>query len=253
MPENYSVAAQQTGSAARIVWKNRAVFLHCAYAVVSVMFLSMAVVTGVYADYKVPPVSELPVTPVHVHSDKVHRRLQEWHRFIERTMQYSEAAKLDAVNRYVNQMRFMVDLRLWKQVDYWATPLQLLAVGAGDCEDFAIAKFFALKTLKVPVDRLRVTYVWQHKEGSGSPQPHMVLTYKAAPETEPLVLDNLTGDIKPLSQRKELQVVYAFNTEKFWLPGESKLDVEAGSPAQLPQWRNLSQRLKRDLALLGLQ
>ncbi len=47
----------------------------------------------------------------------------------------------------------------------------------------------------------------------------MVPSYYSSPEAMPLVLDNLTSDILPASQRNDLLPVYAFNGEGLWLPG----------------------------------
>ena len=52
----------------------------------------------------------------------------------------SETDRLTRVNDFFNRrIRFDDDSAVWKQADYWATPLETLAAGAGDCEDFAIA------------------------------------------------------------------------------------------------------------------
>ena len=40
--------------------------------------------------------------------------------------------------------------------DYWATPIEFMGTGAGDCEDYAIAKYFSLINLGIPEDKLRI-------------------------------------------------------------------------------------------------
>ena len=53
-----------------------------------------------------------------------------------------ERDRLAAVNGFFNQrVAFRDDIEVWGQIDYWATPLELLDKGAGDCEDYAIAKY----------------------------------------------------------------------------------------------------------------
>ena len=47
----------------------------------------------------------------------------------------------------------------WGKRDYWATPIEMLATNGGDCEDFSIAKYLTLTQLRVPSDKLRITYV----------------------------------------------------------------------------------------------
>ena len=103
-------------------------------------------------------------------------------------------------------MRFVSDDQHWGRADYWATPVEFLATGAGDCEDFSLAKYFTLKALGVPLERMRLTYAKAVKLN----QAHMVVAYFATPDAEPLILDNLISDIKPASQRTDLVPVYSF-------------------------------------------
>ena len=56
-------------------------------------------------------------------------------------------------------MRFIDDIIHWNKVDYWATPIEFLASHGGDCEDFAIAKYFTLIQLGIPEEQLTLTYV----------------------------------------------------------------------------------------------
>jgi predicted transglutaminase-like cysteine proteinase len=180
-------------------------------------------------------------------------RIRRWRAFVESTRHKSETGKLKAVNDYFNALRFVADASLWRSPDYWATPLQVVAAGAGDCEDMAIAKYFTLKTLGVADDRLRLTYVWNHDTPSGRREPHMVLSYLPSAGAEPLVLDILTGDIRTLEQRRELEPVYGLNAEGLWLMGDNARSIPAGSPVQLPQWRRLSRAMGSDAALLQKQ
>ena len=59
--------------------------------------------------------------------------------------------KLKAVNDFFNQrLAYMEDIDNWGVQDYWASPLESLGKGAGDCEDYAIGKYFTLTSLGVP-------------------------------------------------------------------------------------------------------
>ena len=105
-----------------------------------------------------------------------------------------ERDQLTAVNRFFNQqLSFRDDSRVWQQIDYWATPVEALVKGAGDCEDYALGKYFSLRQLGVPAEKLRITYV----KALTRNQAHMVLTYYPSPTADPLVLDNLISDIRP--------------------------------------------------------
>ena len=82
-------------------------------------------------------------------------RLLSWNQLIESSRYLSERDKLEAVNQYFNrELHFRSDAVLWKQSDYWATPIETLVQGAGDCEDFSLAKYFTLRKLGVSGERV---------------------------------------------------------------------------------------------------
>lgn len=154
-----------------------------------------------------------------------------------------ESAKVASVNRFFNQrIRFVDDVVVWGQTDYWATPLETLHKGAGDCEDFAIAKYFTLLALGIPPARLRLTYVRaaMSREGEVSFIPHMVLAYYPQAGKEPLVLDNLIESIQTASARADLRPVFSFNSEGLWEQmGSNTSSVPLD---RLSRWRDLLQR-----------
>ena len=135
----------------------------------------------------------------------------------------------------LNRVPFVDDSVHWGETDYWATPAETIGSNGADCEDFSIAKYFLLKELGVPIERLRLTYVKSLRLN----QAHMVLAYYPRPDAEPLVLDNLEDAVRPASQRKDLIPVYGFNDEEVWI----ELRGRSGSPQQLRNWRALTERL----------
>lgn len=150
-----------------------------------------------------------------------------------------EAAALVAVNEFFNRrILFRDDMSVWGVVDHWASPLELLAQGAGDCEDYAIAKFFALLAGGVPVARLRLVYVRVAVGGpGGAQQAHMVLAYYADANREPLILDNLVNEVRPASRRPDLTPVFSFNSEGLW-QGTGRV-AEGDAQARLSRWREV--------------
>lgn len=170
-------------------------------------------------------------------------RLQDWNDLMQNNSNLGETEKLALVNSFFNrQFRFSDDSRNWRQTDYWATPVEALIKGAGDCEDYSIAKYFTLRRLGVPSDKLRITYVKALQYN----QAHMVLTYYASPSAVPLVLDNLIGEIRPASQRKDLLPVYAFNAEGLYLANGKKSDTK-----KLSRWQELLQKMKAEGFAIG--
>jgi len=129
-----------------------------------------------------------------------------------------DAGKLRAVNDFFNhRIAFRDDQQVWGSADYWASPLELLERGAGDCEDFAIAKYFSLLALGLPAAGLRLVYA--RIDGAGPPGPgrsHMVLAHRSSPGAEPQILDNLVDEIRSASARPDLLPVFSFNREGLW-------------------------------------
>jgi predicted transglutaminase-like cysteine proteinase len=167
------------------------------------------------------------------------QRVQDWKSLLETSTALTEPQKLTAVNSFFNQLQFVDDARHWKKDDYWATPLEFLATGAGDCEDFSIAKYFTLIALGVDETKLRMTYVKALKLN----QPHMVVTYFTTPDAVPLVLDNLVKDINGAGERPDLAPVYSFNGSGLWMARERGQGKLAGSSDRLGLWQDLLKRL----------
>ena len=173
------------------------------------------------------------------------QRILDWSDLLQRSGELPEKDKLTAVNRFFNaKLRFVDDQRNWGQNDYWATPIEALVKGAGDCEDYSIAKYFTLRRLGIPSEKLRITYV----KALNYNQAHMVLTYYASPSAEPLVLDNLINDIRPASQRKDLLPVYAFNAEGLYLAGSN---TRKSDTKKLSRWQDILKKMRAEGFAIG--
>ena len=142
-------------------------------------------------------------------------------------------------NWYWNKVRYYTDMRHWGVLDYWATPVETLASEGADCEDYAIGKYFSLKALGVPIQKLRITYVRALRWN----EPHMVLAYYPTPDADPYILDNLTRSISRASDRDDLVPVYSFNDDDIFLPGVS---TSGGKSSQIRLWRDLLDRMAKE-------
>ena len=174
------------------------------------------------------------------------RTFRDWREMLAQSASLPEAEKLRRVNEFFNRrVRFLEDIEVWNQPDYWATPVEFIGKGAGDCEDFVIAKYFSLIELGVPRSTLRLTYVRATigAPGSGVTQAHMVLSYYTNPATEPLVLDNLITDIRPASRRPDLKPVFSFNGDGVWMAGAER----PSSPIErIGRWTDLILKMKAE-------
>lgn len=168
------------------------------------------------------------------------QRIVDWQQLILNNRDLSEQEKLERVNAFFNaNIVFLDDQSLWQQKDYWATPIETLSVGGGDCEDYAIAKYFTLKRLGIDESKLRLTYV----KAVELNQAHMVLTYFEHKRAVPLVLDNLMIDIKIATQRTDLIPVYSFNGSGLWIT-KLKKSKRVSDAARLSLWQNLLLRIR---------
>lgn len=181
---------------------------------------------------------------------KATQMVQSWNEMMQAAQSMNEQDKVKRVNEFFNRkIQFGEDQAVWGENDYWATPLEFMGKGVGDCEDFAITKYFVLRSLNVPNDRLRITYVKARIGGPRSDvtQAHMILGYYEDPAGEPLILDNLITELRPASRRTDLMPVFSFNSEGLWTgSGAAEKQDASGSTAKLSRWRDLIARMQSE-------
>lgn len=194
----------------------------------------------------IPIVAELNITEALLnkieanYNSAARLRVESWQMLIDSSQQLSDIEKLERVNQFFNsKVMFVNDIKVWNKEDYWATPLEFLSKGAGDCEDYSIAKYFTLKELGMDEQKLRITYVKAVKLN----QAHMVLTYFENKRAIPLVLDNLDIEIKPANLRKDLIPVYSFNGDGLWLAKARGDGKRVGNASRLSLWEELAARM----------
>lgn len=146
---------------------------------------------------------------------------------------------LESTNVFWNRIPYSSDQAHWGIPDYWATPVETQGSNGGDCEDYAFGKYFTLRELGIPAQKLRITYV----RAFGLNVSHMVLAYYPAVDADPLILDNLTDEILPASRRTDLQPVYSFNDDDLWIAGA---DMQRGRSSQIRLWRELLEKMDKE-------
>ncbi|MEX2628333.1 MAG: transglutaminase-like cysteine peptidase [Tistlia sp.] len=136
--------------------------------------------------------------------------LAEWEGFLYGQAGRDPQSQIDAVNRYMNEHRYVIDPRNWGVEDYWATPGQFFDKD-GDCEDYAIAKFLSLRALGWPGERLRIVIV----NDLNLRVQHAVLVVEL--EGSAFVLDNQIPAVMPAERIRHYSPVYSLNEESWWL------------------------------------
>ena len=121
--------------------------------------------------------------------------------------------------------------------DVWQTPAEFTVSAAGDCEDFAIAYWHALRACPGPA------YIaWCRRADAGGPQAHMVCLYYPPGSTDPLVLDVAADAVCALSDRFDLAVVFEFDAHGLYL-GAAMRPV-----SQLTPWADVLARMAQQEA-----
>lgn len=168
------------------------------------------------------------------------RAMAAWQKLLSQASGQTGVQQLETVNQFWNgALLGGEDISIWGQTDYWATPLESLVKGAGDCDDYVIGKYFSLLAAGMAPEKLRLVYV-RAKIGSRS-IAHMVLGYYETPGAEPLVLDSLVDSIRRASQRPDLTPVFSFNAQGVYVPGAAPSAAD-----RIGRWRGLLSKMRTE-------
>ena len=177
------------------------------------------------------------------YGEKAKRRAEIWDKIIQNAKNKDILNKLKDVNDFWNKIKYRRDSTHWGQKDYWAAPFEFLGSGAGDCEDYAIAKYFSLRKLGIPENKLRITYVKLKRKRTKYEEAHMVLTYYHKPGATPIVLDNINKKLMLATKRTDLRPVYSFNASGLWqAKNKGKTSIKVGKN-NLKNWKKLMSRI----------
>lgn len=169
------------------------------------------------------------------------KRVTQWENKLKSLNNTDVENQLYEINNFFNAIPYHTDDEHWGKLDYWATPIEALGTNGADCEDYVIAKYFSLRSLGVPDDKLRMMFVTALEYN----QAHMVLAYYPKPNAIPLILDNINPRILPASKRRDLRPVYSFNGEGLWLAKAQGRGTQVGN-SRHKLWDDLTTRIERD-------
>jgi predicted transglutaminase-like cysteine proteinase len=75
-------------------------------------------------------------------------------------------ARLGEINRAINlAIKPVSDISQHGATDVWSSPLATFGSGAGDCEDYAIAKFVALRQAGIPLEDVKLVILHDYVRG----------------------------------------------------------------------------------------
>lgn len=119
---------------------------------------------------------------------------------IDKNINKSELEKIKIVNDYFNKIPYIDDIDNYNKIDYWANRNEFIKNG-GDCEDFAIAKYYTLIDLGVDKRKLILKIVMIGK------LYHMVVVYRD--NNINYFLDNIDKTIR--TKRNNIRLLYTID------------------------------------------
>lgn len=125
---------------------------------------------------------------------------------------------ISGVNDIVNRIPYVSDAAVYGQTDYWATPMEFIKNG-GDCEDFAITKYVALRALGIPEERMRILILQDMQKNI----PHAILIVYT--ESGAVVLDNQIKTVTNVERISHYKPIFSINRDGWWLHTKPKGNV----------------------------
>lgn len=113
---------------------------------------------------------------------------QLWKKIQSESSRLGRPEQITAVNRHVNKVPYVPDSLNWGGIDYWETPKEFFYKG-GECKDYAIAKYFALRALGWPTEALWLIIL----QDMNLNVTHAVLAVRTEGKT--LIMDNQVSEV----------------------------------------------------------
>jgi predicted transglutaminase-like cysteine proteinase len=132
-----------------------------------------------------------------------------WQRILKQARDLPVFEKLKTVNAFFNKWPYRLDQDAYGTSDWWATPQEFLKL-SGDCEDFAITKYYALRELGFSADDMRIVVLQDRIRGIA----HAILAVFV--DTDAYVLDNVSSVVFSHSKYRHYVPYYSLNEKYRW-------------------------------------
>lgn len=131
-----------------------------------------------------------------------------WAKLFDRLLFAGLEEKLTYVNHFMNRFDYGEDIMVWGVEDYWATPREYMEKKIGDCKAIAIAKYYALRELRVDTNNMYIATV--NDPTAGRDSYHVVLVVMDGSDRYVLDMQNNRGVTKN-SAYKQYKIYDYFN------------------------------------------
>ena len=136
--------------------------------------------------------------------------LRQWKKFLRGLGGIDRISQVKAVNHFFNRHPYIIDPKNYGVPDYWATPFQFLTRD-GDCEDYAITKYFSLRSLGFPAESMRIVVLQDLNLNTA----HAILVVYMGKKA--LVLDNQVTTVVDANSIYHYRPIYSINEQHWWL------------------------------------
>ena len=140
---------------------------------------------------------------------------RSWRQMFKAASNQPQREQLRIVNAFFNRLPYRTDGENYGTSDYWASPGEFLT-RPGDCEDYSIAKYMALRQLGFDHEQLRLVAVFDTARGIG----HAVLTVRIGERS--LVLDSVSDGIFADTDYAHYIPRHSVSEDGFWLHATSR-------------------------------
>jgi predicted transglutaminase-like cysteine proteinase len=132
-----------------------------------------------------------------------------WTKLVEDLTPQNKLRQMITVNRWFNRLPYKYDEYAYETLDYWADTAELL-LKKGDCEDYALSKYYTLRQLGFTPDELKITVVYDSYNYTN----HAVLMVYTGGTR--YMLDINADDMNPEDLGLRYKPLYAFNEKTAW-------------------------------------
>jgi predicted transglutaminase-like cysteine proteinase len=153
--------------------------------------------------------AEFSAAPAACNSRRPECEMNAWSQLVAQLSALPLRDKVIRANAVLNSVPYVLATRNWGRPLYWEAPLEFLAYG-GQCEDYAIAKYMALRQAGVPADLMRIVVLRAQALG----EDHAVLVVNV--DGQALLLDNMRSTVVAADSVTNYRPYYSINETGWW-------------------------------------
>lgn len=135
--------------------------------------------------------------------------VQRWAGLITDLKMQNRLRQIITVNKWFNRLPYKHDQFAYGQLDYWADTRQLL-INRGDCEDYALSKYYTLRQLGFTPEELKIMVVYDQSTYTN----HAVLMVYT--NGSRYMMDINSDDTDPSPMESRYRSIYGFNEKTAW-------------------------------------